>query len=302
MRHVFPTLLLLLATIACRESPRVVLPDRLALGGGGMAVNDLPTLDVVVRMTRDSTNFNAFDLMQMVVNGEDEAASPTMSIGGDWAVYTVVSPGDDAFSILLTRRTGKVIDEFDWVTVPYSGPLLNGVAPDTAMIGTQVVISGTGFDQGAVRVYFGGVEGTVDASDATSITATVPDGALPGLVWVLIDNEAPFGLVGFQPLDDTGEDVPIPTDRSISGLFPGSGPRQAVIRVYGYGLTGNDFAEFDGESGSRVLNRQEIDVSPIGSIVSIFAIPFEFTKTGDVALTLANAGTSTNALPYTIEE
>ena len=121
-----------------------------------------------------------------------------MSIGGDWAVYTVVDPGDDAYSIRLTRRTGAFIDDFDWVTVPYSGPLLSGVAPDTAMIGTQVVISGTGFDQGALRVFFGGVEGTIDTSDAMSITATVPDGALPGLVWVLIDNQSPFGLVGFQ--------------------------------------------------------------------------------------------------------
>jgi len=300
MRHIL--LLLLLLGAACREDPRVVLPERLALGDGGMAVNDLPALDVVVRMTRDSTNFNPFDLMQMIVNGENEAFSPAMVIGGDWAVYTVPAPGNDAFSIRLTRRTGAFIDDFNWVTVPYTGPTITAVAPDTAMVGTQVTISGTGFDQGALRVFFGGAEGTVDASTATSITATVPADALPGLVWVLIGNDAPSGLVGFQPLDDLGVDVPKPTAIHVTLLYPGSGPTEAVIRVYGFNLSQNELAQFDGAFGSRVLNRVLLTVEPIGDIVSVFAVPFGSTPTGDVAFRLTNGGVNSNELPYTLEE
>jgi len=293
-------MVLCIAGSGCRDSLDVVLPERLAEGDGGMAVSSLPQLDIVVRMASDSTGFNVFDLMQMIVNGENRVFDETMVVGGDWAVYTVPAPGNDTFSVILNRRIGTFVDDFDWVTVPYTGPTISGVAPDTAEVGTQVTISGTGFDGGALRVYFGGIEGTVDSSTPTSITATVPDDALPGLVFVLIGSAAADGIVGFQPRDE-GTDVPAPTTVHISQIYPGSGPTESVIRVYGYNFTTTAFSRYDGSSASRILNVRTIDVSPIGSMRMAFAIPFGSTKSGDIDFTLDEAGTNSNQLPYTIE-
>ncbi|MHC4952339.1 MAG: IPT/TIG domain-containing protein [Planctomycetota bacterium] len=287
---------------ACRESLDVVLPDRLGDGGGGMLVNDLPTLDIVVKMTRDSTGFNAFDLMQLIVNGENRVFDENMTIGGNWAVYTIPGPGTDMFDITLNRRRGNFIDDFEWGTVPYTGPTIDSVAPDTAMVGTQVTINGFGFSGGALRVFFGGVEGTVDASTDSTITATVPADALPGLVWVLIDADAAHGVVGFQPLDTAGEDVPVPTDKLICQLFPARGKRERVIRVWGYNFTGSDRALFNGEAKSRILNVNLVDVPPIGEILMAFAVPNNDTPGGSTDFTLENGGVESNDLPFLVEE
>jgi len=293
--------LLLPLTIGCRESLDLVLPERLAEGGGGTGVSSQPQLDIVVRMARDSTGFNVFDLMQLVVNDENRVFDETMVIGGDWAVYTIPDPGNDSFAVTLNRRLGNFIDDFDWVTVPYSGPTISAVAPDTAQVLTQVVISGTGFDGGPLRVFFGGIEGVVDSSTASSITATVPESALPGLVWVLIGTASADGIVGFQPLDAEDVAIPAPTTTQLSQLFPGAGPTESVIRVYGYNLTVADLSRYDGEWGSRILNVTTIEVSPIGEIRVAFAIPFDGTPAGDVDFTIDTAGVISNTLPYTIE-
>ena len=166
---------------------------------------------------------------------------------------------------------------------------------------TQVVIAGTGFDGGALRVFFGGVEGTVDSSTPNSITATVPESALPGLVWVLIGNASADGIVGFQPLDEDDFAIPVPATPQLSQLFPGAGPTESVIRVYGYNLTSTDFSRYDGEWASRILNLTTIDVPPIGDIRFAFAIPFGGTPAGDVDFTVDTAGVISNKLPYTIE-
>jgi len=293
-------LLLLLGT-GCRDSLDLVIPERLAPGGGGMQVNSLPHLDIVVRMETDSTGFNVFDLMQVIVNDTERVFDETMVIGGDWAVYTVVDPGSANYAVTLNRRIGTFVDEFDWVTVPYTGPTILGVAPNTANVGTQVTISGSGFDGGPLSVYFGGVEGAVDSFNANTITATVPEDALPGLVWVLIGTAAADGIVGFLPQDADGVDVPVPTTTTINQLFPGSGPSEAVIRVYGYNFTSIALSRYDGGSASRILNVSTIEVDPIGEIRMAFAIPFRSTPVGALDFTLEDSGTTSNALPYTVE-
>lgn len=296
----FLALLLLLGT-GCRESLDVVIPKRLAPGGGGTDLNSLPQLDIVVRMTSDSTGFNVFDLMQLIVNDTERVFDDTMVVGGEWAVYTIPDPGADTFAVTLNRRVGDFIDDFDWATEPYTGPTITGVAPNTAQVDTQVTISGTGFDGGPLRVFFGGVEGTVDSFNANTITATVPTDALPGLVFVLIGEDAAHGIVGFQPQDADGVDVPVPEQIQISQLFPGSGPQEAVIRVYGYNFSNNAVSRYDGSSSSRILNVQTIDVEPIGEIRVAFAIPYDYTSDDATQFTLEENSTTSNMLPYILE-
>jgi len=293
--------LLLLWNMGCREGLDLVLPKNLEPADESMAVSDQPQLDIVVRMASDSTGFNAFDLMQLIVNDTERVFDDAMVIGGEYAVYTVADPGTMSYAVRLNRRVGTFIDDIEWVTQPYAGPTITGVTPDTAMVGTTVTISGTGFDQGVLSVYFGGVEGTVEASTATSITATVPIDALPGLVWVRVDSLAAYGVIGFQPQDDMGVDVPIPTQIHIDQLFPGSSPPGAVIRVYGFNFNNAALSQYNGQSASRVLNATTIDVPPIGEMRMAFAIPRSGTSGGEVNFTLREDGNESNKLPYTIE-
>jgi 6-phosphogluconolactonase (cycloisomerase 2 family) len=59
---------------------------------------------------------------------------------------------------------------------------LTSVTPTSGIVGTTVVVSGTGLGaaQGASVISFGGVTATVTAWSATSLTAVVPAGAFPG--------------------------------------------------------------------------------------------------------------------------
>ncbi|NJN14727.1 MAG: hypothetical protein HC813_03720 [Planctomycetes bacterium] len=199
-------LALLLASVACNRTPNLVIIQRLAPGGGGAGTSAHAQFDLLVRMQGDATDFNAGDLMRLHLDGEDRTAD--LLLGGFYGLLRIDPPTPGLHTVELFAREGPRVDSFTWTVVPYTGPTLTGVAPDTAEAGTPVTITGTGFGAAPLRVFFGGVEGTVDGSSATSITATVPAGALPGLVWVLVGSDSAEGIVGFLPLD--GDGFPIP--------------------------------------------------------------------------------------------
>ncbi|MFQ5845850.1 MAG: IPT/TIG domain-containing protein, partial [Planctomycetota bacterium] len=203
-------LLLLLPLAACGDGGSIVVVVGLAQGGGGAGVSDRPELDIVMVMESDSTGFNPADLMRVVVNGVDRTGG--VVLGGNFAVLRIdpAPPPLTPQFVELFRRTGPRLDSFTWTTTPYTGPTLASVSPASAPVGTQVTLTGAGFDAAPRRVFFGSREGTVDAFTPTSITATVPPDALPGLVYVLVGPDAAEGLVDFQPLDAAGVPVPFP--------------------------------------------------------------------------------------------
>lgn len=65
-------------------------------------------------------------------------------------------------------------------------PTITAISPATGPKNTVVTITGTNFgtSTSALKVYFNGVQGTVQTATATSITATVPAGASTGAVKV----------------------------------------------------------------------------------------------------------------------
>ncbi|MEM8883576.1 MAG: IPT/TIG domain-containing protein [Planctomycetota bacterium] len=297
MHRLLP-LLLLVSTLGCRESLEIVVPDRLAAGGGDTTLVARPQLDVVIRMTRDSTGFDGNDLILLTVNDEDESLA--LVTGGNWSVYTIPAPGFDTFDVLLQRPRGERLDTGSFITEPYTGPTIASVAPNTAPIGSSVTMTGTGFDGGIARVWFGGREGTVTSASATEIVATVPDDALPGLVWVVIGDDAAEGIVGFQPLDEFGDEIPFLGTRHIDAIFPASGPREGVIRVYGRNFDNNFRAFFNGKNPERIFNIQTVDVEPIGSTLVAFAIPNRATDGGTVNFKLEINQVATNILPFVV--
>lgn len=293
----------LLLAVGCRDKILVV-PVRLAPGGGdaglgGQGTVDQPRLNIVVRMREDATAFNPFDLMQIVVNGTDLARDS--AIAGWYAVLSIEpAPAGTTQFVELRRRIGEpLLDTYTYDVVAYTGPTITSVTPNQARESTQVTIAGTGFT-GTLRVFFGGVEGTVDASTATSITATVPAGALPGLVYVLAGADAAEGVVGFQPLDAQDTPVPAPTTPTLCAAFPASGVGETAVVLYAFGVTENSASVFN-DAAQRLIGPTTINVDPIGDIWTAFGVVNLGTPEGAGSVQVEEASVRSNELPFTVD-
>lgn len=302
MRLLFLLAPLLLA-VGCRNQI-LVIPTRLAPGGGeaglgGQGTVSQPRLNIVVRMREDATGFNPYDLMQIVVGGTDMARDSV--VAGWYAVLSIEpAPTGTMQFVELRRRIGEpLLDTYTYDVQAYTGPTITSVTPNQARESAQVTIAGTGFLTSGMRVFFGGVEGTVNGSTATSITATVPVGALPGLVYVLAGADAAEGVVGFQPLDAQDAPVPAPTTPTLFAAFPASGVSETAVVLYAYGLTANSASIFS-DAGQRVVGPTTINVDPIGDITTAFGVINLGTPEGTGTVQIEEASVRSNALPFTV--
>ena len=292
-------LLLLVLLAACGNDPTLVVVNRLAPGNGGAATQSGPHFDIVIRMESDATGFNPEDLMRVLVDGVNR--TDEVVIGGLYALLRLDPPPIGQRFVELFARTGPVLDTFTWTVAAFAGTTITGVAPQSARTGTEVTISGTGFLGGVVRVFFGGIEGTVDAGATTdgSITATVPAGALPGLVFVLIGEDAAQGTVEFQPLDDMDVPVPPPAGVHIFALLPGNGAPETLVEIYGVNFDNFAIPTFNGRRASRVFGIELLDFPLIGVVTRAFAVVHTDTPPGATA-GLTQGNTDSNELPFTV--
>ena len=293
----------LLVAVGCRNEI-LIIPTRLAPGGGvpgagGQGPVSRPQLDIVVRMRSDSTAFNPHDLMQIVVNGTDLARDSVMS--GFYAVLSIApAPAGTTQFVELRRRIGEpLLDTYTFDVLPYTGPTIASVTPNQARENTQVAIAGTGFTTGGMRIFFGGVEGTINASTGTSITATVPVGVVPGLVYVLVGADAAEGVVGFQPLDAQDVPIPAPTTVTLSAAFPAGGVAETAVTLYAFGMTGISASVFN-DMAQRVVGVTTINVDPIGDISTAFGIVGVGTEEGPGTVLIDEAGVRSNELPFAV--
>jgi hypothetical protein len=300
MRPLLCTLALLAA--GCGD-PFIVVPSGLAYGGGQTTVQNTPYTDVVVVMSNNATGFNPFDLMNVYYNGVNRANEVVM--GGGWAVLRVEPSTLGSNFIELSRRIEPVFDTATIDALPYTGPTLASVAPETGQTGDTVTITGTGFSAAPARVWIGGVETTPTVMDDATITAPVPAGALPGVVLVLIGADTAFGLAGFQPLDDAGEPVPEPegTLTLIAG-FPLRGRAAAVLDVYGYNFGTSERGNVAGVDTDIFFNLGRVQAGPIeitrGYLVVSFGTP---VGPGEFFLRNAAVGTESSLrLPFLVDE
>jgi hypothetical protein len=300
-------LVLLVSLLAACDGGRTLVvierfaPGNLQRGDGGTGEYARPQLDILVKLEADASEFEPEDLMRVRVNGVDRTAD--ILIGGEYALIRIdpAPVGTPQFTELLRNFGDDVHDTFTWVALPYTGPTLTSVDPQETQVGDMVAITGTGFSAAPVRVFFGGVEGTVDSSDDTSIVATVPAGALPGLVWVLVGSEAAEGVVGFQPLDDQGVAVPLPTRTTLFAAFPASGGIETPVKFYGVDFSIDGRPHFNDRSATRLFGIEVVNVPPIGDILRGFGVVFEGTRTeaGDVRLIDDD---QSNRLPFTVTD
>ncbi len=297
MRHLL--LILALAGVGCSDIVLVVA-ERLEPGGGGLAIQNGPALEIVVSIRDDATGFNPEDLFRLTVDGVDR--SDEVQLGGRFGVLRI-DPAPLGLQVVeLATRLGPVFDSFTWDVMPFTGPTIDSVAPTSAQTNTQVTIAGAGFSAGALRVFFGGAEGTVDASTDGSITATVPAGALPGIVWVLVGSEAAEGVVDFQPLDGTSAPVPAPTTKTIFGVFPGHGPPGTVVRIYAQAVDDLDIARFNGRDTGRLINVTTMTLPAVGNVQCALVVIDKDTLAGADEVFVKDPGSESNPLPFTVDQ
>jgi hypothetical protein len=288
---------LLLPLLAACGEKHLLIPE-LVPGGGGTGTQSGPDFDVLVKFTADATGFNAADFMRILVDGVDRTGE--IEVGGEWGLLRISpSPLGTRF-VEIARRTGSITDSFTWNLLPYSGPTLVSVAPAAARILTQVTILGTGFDQGPLRVFFGGVEGTVDASTPTSLTATVPADALPGVVWVLVGADAADGVAEFQPLDLSDQLVPASTEPRIFAVVNARAARETAVKIWGSGFDDEAIPSFLDADSTRVFN---VVVTPasFGELITAYAVVDDETATGAGFFRLRTDDGDSNELPFTVE-
>ncbi len=297
-------LLALLLLPACSADLDFVRPQRLAVNGefadGATVISDGPALHITVRIQADATDFDPTTILRLIVNGVDRTAD--MTIGGDYATLTIEPPpvGLPQFVELFKRTGTEVLDTATYEAMPYTGPILSNVTPDTAQAGAQVVIGGAGFAAGALRVFFGGVEGAVVSSTDTTITATVPAGAVPGLLFVLVGDDSAVGLVPFLPVDGTGAPLPVPGDTWLFYAAPAKGPVETVVTVAGLDFTEDAVPRINERNSSRVYNLRTINFPLIGDVIIGFAVVFTDTDLGAGTIQLLEHDES-NELPFTVE-
>lgn len=297
-------LILALGAAGCSRDTTLVVANRLAPGGGGpgaggSGIYDQPGLDILVRIESDATDFEPEDLLRLFVDGAERTLEVRM--GGNYGLLHLFPAPLGSHFVELYRRTGPILDTFTWTAVPYAGPTLTGVSAPSARVGTQVTLTGTGFDAGPLRVFFGGEEGSVVSSTETTLTATIPDTAKPGLLWVLVGAEAADGLVPFQPLDSGDQPIPVPGGPRVHALFPAHGGKETPVRLYGTGFDEDAVPEFPDHDGSRVVEVDTLPFPAIGDLLRTFAVVDPDTRPEVGEFRLRQDGDESNRLPFTVD-
>src|SRR5262249_54030176 len=137
-------------------------------------------------------------------------------------------------------------------------PIVATFLPASGHIGTQVTISGTGFDPdpGDNTVTFGGVPASVSSATASMLVATVPSGAPTGPVSVTVN-----GVTG------TSSNSFVVLRPSIVGFSPGvANPGNAVTVI------GSSFNLVPG-STSLAVGGTAVTVTSLSNTQAVFNAP-----------------------------
>jgi F5/8 type C domain/IPT/TIG domain len=181
------------------------------------------------------------------------------------------------FTMLSTQGTNQFMDmsELEVYGLPTVTPSISGFTPTSGRTGSSVTINGVGF-AGANGVWFGGVKATTFTATASSITATVPNGAVTGKIAVRT-----LGGTVFSPGTYT-------VTLSIRSFTPTSGPAGTTVTINGLGFTPSAVVKFNGTTASKTY------VSP----TQLKAVVPAAATTGKITVTTA-AGTVQSPLSFT---
>lgn len=174
-----------------------------------------------------------------------------------------------------------------WVGIPAAQaavPTISSFAPTSGPVGTAVVISGSGFQDGSVvsAVTFNGTAATFTVDSNVQITATVPTGATDGPIAVTDPEGTATSAMNFDV-------TPSPTP-TIASFNPTSGPIGTSVVITGTGFTGATAVTFGGTAAT---------VFTVDSDTQLTATVPTGATTGPVVVTTPG-GTATSVTDFTV--
>jgi RHS repeat-associated protein len=153
-----------------------------------------------VKLVRSGNSFNAYQSPD-AISWTPVGGSIEISMAQNVYVGLAVSAGS------VTSLHTATFDAVSLTSTATTAPVITGLSATTGPVGSQVVISGSGFgaSQGSSAVLLNDAAVTVNSWSATSITITIPTGATSGLMNVLVgpsmDSSNPVAFtVTSQPL------------------------------------------------------------------------------------------------------
>ncbi len=178
-------------------------------------------------------------------------------------LYGTTSGGGDAFGTVFSYPSGGL---------PFVEPL-----PNYGKVGASIQILGTNLT-GATKVTFGGVNAVFKVVSASLITATVPVGALIGLLEV----SSPKG-----PYDSPGYFLVTPQIKSFTPL---NGKMGTSVVITGVSLTGTTAVTFGGAKATSFTVNSDTEVTATVPAAAL---------TGKIAITTATTATSSATFDVT---
>ena len=159
-------------------------------GPGGLGSGVAYSLDMGLKPFVSTVTFWGSAGTTVEILGQGLNTVTSVKFGSGAASFTVVSdtyitavvPDDGTTGfVTVTSSSGTLTSNRRFNVVP----VISSISPSSGPVGTQVTITGAGF-VGATQVTFGGVKATSFSADpsGTSITATVPAGAVSGKITV----------------------------------------------------------------------------------------------------------------------
>jgi RHS repeat-associated protein len=184
------------------------------------------TLPYWVKLVRSGNGFSGY-ISADGVNWVQIGISRTINMGQ--SVYIGLGVSRQSTNVLGTAT-------FDSVSVSSTiapAPIITSVSATTGSVGSQVVISGSGFgtSQGSSVVYLNGAPVTINTWSATSIQITIPAGATSG---PLVVSVAP-SMVDSNSVTFTVTSSPLPTgwlDQDIGVFGPPAGSATYASGVF----------------------------------------------------------------------
>jgi RHS repeat-associated protein len=210
------------------ERPTTGASSSYQTGTGG----SLPYWVGLVRAGNDFTSYASLDGVNWVQVGTTQ----TITMAQNVYIGLAVSSDDN------TSLSTAVFDNVSLNTLSDSAPTITSLSATTGSIGSQVVISGLGFGatQNGSTVLLNGAAVTINSWSSTSITITIPSGAISGPMLVSVapsmnDSNYIDFTVTSQPLPSGWLDEDIGTvgvagsATYTNGVFTGNGAGQGLF-------------------------------------------------------------------------
>jgi IPT/TIG domain len=186
----------------------------------------------------------------VTVAGSGLAGTTAVSFNGTAAAFTVTSgaqltatvpAGAVTGPISVTTAGGSTTSTSSFTVTSQPAPSITGVSPSSAAVGSSVTITGSALT-GASAVTFDNTAAAFTVVSDSTITATVPSGALSGSISVT----TPFG--------GASSPAPFSVIPKISSFSPSSGKTGTTVTITGSAFTGATLVTFNGTPAPFTVN------------------------------------------------